>query len=95
MKKLVAYGTLTALLALALVSVQSVSAQTTNLDNTATNTVDNMTTTDDMTTTTTTTTPGLPSTGVGGESGVTMAIVAGTGLVALGGAAILARRMYQ
>src|SRR4051812_19959224 len=40
-----------------------------------------------------TTNPGLPNTGAGGEAATNLAILLGTGLIAIGGTAVLGRKL--
>jgi hypothetical protein len=95
MTRLIALGTLSLVMAFSLVVVPLVSAQTTNTDQTYTTTNTTNTTgtsTDTGTTDTSTTTPGLPNTGLGGSAALNLGILLTSGLVVLGGVALLARR---
>jgi hypothetical protein len=100
MKRLIALGTLSFVVALSLVIVPLASAQVvdngTSLgqqDGSANVTSSTTTSGDAMTNDATgTTSPGLPNTGVGGNAAVNTAVLLASGLVVLGGVALLSRR---
>lgn len=99
MTRLIALGTLSLVFALSLVVVPLVNAQVLDNDNTLGQDVtENTTGTTTVTDTTTTdmsdatTSPGLPDTGLGGDAAMNLGILLASGLVVVGGIALLARR---
>ncbi len=84
MIRLTALGTLSIVVALLLVLALSLAvmplANAQTMDTTATSSMD------------ATTSPGLPDTGVGGEAAMNLGILLASGLVVIGGVALLARR---
>lgn len=94
MTRLLALGTLSLVAALSLVVVPLVNAQVLDNDNTLGQDVTETTTTTGTTTdiSDATTSPGLPDTGLGGDAAMNLGILLASGLVVVGGIALLARR---
>jgi hypothetical protein len=100
MTRLIALGTLSLVVALSLVVVPLASAQVLDNDNTLGQNVTESPspsptvspTTSPTTSPTGTTSPGLPDTGIGGNAAMNFGILLASGLIVLGGVALLSRR---